>query len=113
MDNAPRYGMDILCLFCYVMFSVCILCDWTTVISLILSLSTQTTQEITLATRMTDIVAHPPFDPDATAGASLAPRWKTWVSDFKTYLVANAITDDTRKCALLLYLAGPRVREIF
>ena len=28
-------------------------------------------------------------------------------------MVANAITDDTRKCALLLYLAGPRVREIF
>ena len=67
----------------------------------------------TLATRMAGVVAHPPLDPDATAGASLAPRWKTWVSDFTTYLVANAITDDTHKRALLLYLAGPRVREIF
>ena len=62
---------------------------------------------------MAGIVAHPPFDPDAMAGASLAPRWKTWVSDFKTCLVANAITDNTRKRALLFYLAGPRVREIF
>ena len=55
----------------------------------------------------------PPFDPDSDIGASVAPRWKTWVADFKTYLVANAITDNKRKKALLLYLAGPRVREIF
>ena len=55
----------------------------------------------------------PLFDPDSDIGASVAPRWKTWVADFKTYLVANAITDNKRKKALLLYLAGPRVREIF
>ena len=55
----------------------------------------------------------PPFDPDSDIGASVAPRWKTWVADFQTYLVANAITDNKRKKALLLYVAGPRVREIF
>ena len=55
----------------------------------------------------------PPFDPDSDIGASVAPRWKTWVADFQTYLVANAITDNKRKKTLLLYLAGPRVREIF
>ena len=55
----------------------------------------------------------PLFDPDSDIGASVAPRWKTWVADFQTYLVANAITDNKRKKALLLYLAGPRVREIF
>ena len=31
----------------------------------------------------------PPFDPDATIGVSVAPRWKTWVSDFSTYLVPS------------------------
>ena len=31
----------------------------------------------------------------------------------RPFVVANAITDDTRKRALLLYQAGPRVREIF
>ena len=75
---------------------------------------TQVTTITTLATRMAGLVAQlPPFDPDATVGASLAPRWKTWVSDFTTYLVANAIDDNKRKRALLLYFAGSRVREIF
>ncbi len=46
-------------------------------------------------------------------GASVAPKWKVWVEDFKTYVVANDITSNKRKRALLLYLAGPRVREIF
>ena len=31
----------------------------------------------------------PPFDPDADVGVSVAPKWKLWVSDFKTFLVAN------------------------
>ena len=55
----------------------------------------------------------PPFDPDADVGASVAPKWKLWVSDFKTFLVANDIKDPKRKRALLLFLAGPRVRDIF
>ena len=53
------------------------------------------------------------FDPDSDTGASVAPRWKIWIADFQTYLVANAITDNKRKKALLLHLAGPRIREIF
>ena len=53
------------------------------------------------------------FNPDAELGASLATRWNTWISDFDMYLVATGISDDTRKRALLLYQAGPRIREIF
>ena len=34
------------------------------------------------------------------------------VEDFEMFLVANGITDTTRKRALLLYQAGPHVREI-
>ena len=55
----------------------------------------------------------PPFDPDADVGASVAPKWKLWVSDFTTFLVAHDITDPKRKRALLLFLTGPRVRDIF
>ncbi|XP_065068993.1 uncharacterized protein LOC135694219 isoform X1 [Rhopilema esculentum] len=55
----------------------------------------------------------PLFDPDAEIGASVGPRWKVWLQDFKTFLVANDITDNKRKQALLLYQAGSRVREIF
>ncbi len=55
----------------------------------------------------------PPFDPDVDIGQNIAPRWKIWIEDFQTYLVANGITDKKRQRALLLYQAGPRVREIF
>ena len=51
----------------------------------------------------------PPFDPD---GANVAHKWKTWLADFKMYLIASNITDKKRQRALLLYQAG-RVREIF
>ena len=55
----------------------------------------------------------PPFDPDLDVGASVGPRWRTWLADFETFVIANDITDDKRKRALLLYQAGSRVREIF
>ena len=55
----------------------------------------------------------PAFNPDAEVGASLATRWKTWVADFDMFLLASGITDPRRKRALLLYQAGPRIREIF
>ena len=55
----------------------------------------------------------PPFDPDADVAASVGPRWRIWLEDFESFVVANGITDDTGKRALLLYQAGPRVREIF
>ncbi|XP_065067305.1 uncharacterized protein K02A2.6-like [Rhopilema esculentum] len=53
------------------------------------------------------------FRPHAEVGASLATRWNDWLDDFEMFLVASGITDNTRKRALLLYQAGPRVREIF
>ena len=54
----------------------------------------------------------PPFS-DAEIGASVGPRWKVWLQDFETFLVATDITDNKCKRALLLYQAGSRVREIF
>ena len=55
----------------------------------------------------------PPFDPDAEIGVNIAPRWHIWLEDFQMYLVATGITDKKKKRALLLYQAGPKVREIF
>ena len=55
----------------------------------------------------------PPFDPGAEIGVNLAPKWKIWLQDFEMYLVASGVTDKKKKKALLLYQAGPRVREIF
>ena len=55
----------------------------------------------------------PEFIPDAELGASLATRWRLWLRDFDTFLLASGITDAKRQKALLLYQAGPRVREIF
>ena len=55
----------------------------------------------------------PPFDPDAEIGVNLAPKWKIWLQDFEMYLVASGVTDNKKQRALLLYQAGPRVREIF
>ena len=55
----------------------------------------------------------PPFDVDAEIGLSLASRWKLWLRDFDTFLLASGITDKKRQRALLLYQAGPQVREIF
>ena len=55
----------------------------------------------------------PEFSPDADLGASLATRWRLWLRDFDTFILASGITDAKRQRALLLYQAGPRVREIF
>ena len=55
----------------------------------------------------------PEFNPDGEVGASLAARWRLWLRDFDTFLIASGIRDATRKRALLLYQAGSRVREIF
>lgn len=82
-------------------------------------------QNTTLATRITTLKYQnttlanslvnpiPPFDPDAEIGTNLAPKWKIWIEDFQMYLVASGITDKKKQPALLLYQAGPRVREIF
>ena len=55
----------------------------------------------------------PEFNPDAETGASIETRWTTWLSDFEMLLLASGITDTKRQRALLLYTAGPRVRETF
>ena len=62
---------------------------------------------------MASISPVPPFDPDGDFGTSMANRWRIWIDDFKTYLLASNIKDNTHKRALLLYQAGPRVQEIF
>ena len=43
----------------------------------------------------------------------LGPRWKAWLKRFETFCVASDIKNTTRKRALLLYLAGPNVMDIF
>ena len=55
----------------------------------------------------------PVFHPEAEVGASLATRWKNWNADFDMFIIASGIIDPKRKRALLLYQAGPRIREIF
>ncbi|CAB4039327.1 Retrovirus-related Pol poly from transposon, partial [Paramuricea clavata] len=59
------------------------------------------------------ITPMPEFCPDAKIGTSLSTRWNNWQSDFEMYITASGITNPKRKRALLLYQAGPRVREIF
>ena len=64
-----------------------------------------------MATRV-DLPPLPQFKP-LTDPSSLGQRWKNWVKQFKTYLVATNITDDKQKRAMLLYQAGPATQEIF
>ena len=45
--------------------------------------------------------------------ATLAQRWITWKAKFELYVTASGISSATQKRALLLHLAGPRVRDIF
>ena len=66
-----------------------------------------------MATAALNLLPLPEFNPDSEVGSSVSKRWETWLKEFSMYVVANGITDDTRKCALLLYMAGSRVREIF
>ena len=55
----------------------------------------------------------PSLDPDTAVGASLATRWKTWLDDFDTFLVASGITDKKQQLALLLYQPCLRISENF
>lgn len=72
----------------------------------------QAVQVVQMAQSVT-IQPMPEFRPDAKVGASLATRWNNWQADFEMFIIASGITDAKRKRALLLYQAGPRVREIF
>ena len=45
--------------------------------------------------------------------SSQGPRWNAWLKRFETFCVASDIKNTTRKRALLLYMAGPNVMDIF
>nr|XP_006822924.1 PREDICTED: uncharacterized protein K02A2.6-like [Saccoglossus kowalevskii] len=60
----------------------------------------------------TALLPFPSF-PVHDESTSIGPRWTKWVKRFETYLVAQGITDDKRKRALLLYSAGGEVADIF
>ncbi|XP_077869380.1 uncharacterized protein LOC144360591 [Saccoglossus kowalevskii] len=51
-----------------------------------------------------------PFNPIPPETATV--RWERWIARFDNYLVAKNITQDARKRALLLHLAGEEVFEI-
>ncbi len=58
-----------------------------------------------------DLPAVPPFSvPDHR---TLAQRWEKWTKSLDYYLRTSGVTDQKRKCAVLLHLAGPDVQEIF
>lgn len=52
------------------------------------------------------------FDPP-TNPASVAQRWKVRIHSFERYVLAVDITNNTRKTALLLNIAGNEVANIF
>src|SRR5208282_6775102 len=53
-----------------------------------------------------------PFVPDADL-TSVAQRWKRWSDRFDNLIIALNVTDNARKKALLLHLAGEVVFDIF
>ena len=64
---------------------------------------------------MADIASIPqisPFIPDSDP-TSVSQRWKRWSDRFDNLLVAMNVTDNARKKALLLHLAGEAVFDIF
>ena len=52
-----------------------------------------------------------PFDTQ-THPLNTGIRWKKWIERFENYVLAAGITEDSRKKALLLHLAGEQVFEI-
>ena len=59
-----------------------------------------------------DLAPFPHFDVH-TEQSNLGPRWKAWLKRFETFCVASDFKNTTRKRALLLYMAGPNVMDIF
>ena len=53
-----------------------------------------------------------PFTPDSDP-TSVAQRWKRWSDRFDNLVVAMNVTDNKRKKALLLHLAGESVFDVF
>ena len=54
----------------------------------------------------------PPFKPKGEP-TSVAQRWEKWIKSFNYFVDASGITNDNRKKALLLHLAGTDTQEIF
>ena len=54
----------------------------------------------------------PPFT-EASDPATAHTAWKRWVTRFDQYLAATDIQEEKRKRALLIYLAGETVADIF
>jgi len=44
---------------------------------------------------------------------SVAQRWKRWVKSFEYFIIASGISNDNRKKAMLLHLAGRETQDIF
>ena len=64
---------------------------------------------------MADLSAIPqiaPFTPDSDP-TSVAQRWKRWSDRFDNLVVAMNVSDNKRKKALLLHLAGESVLDVF
>ena len=64
---------------------------------------------------MADLTTVPqvaPFVPDSDP-TSVSQRWKRWSGRFDNLLVAMNVTNNARKKALLLHLAGDAVFDIF
>lgn len=45
--------------------------------------------------------------------SSLSIRWSKWLKTLELYLLATNVTNAERKCATLLYLAGPDTQEVY
>lgn len=59
-----------------------------------------------------DINRPQPFNPHVDP-SSLGQRWSRWLRNFERFVTASDVTNDLRKKALLLNLAGDDVCEIF
>ena len=59
-----------------------------------------------------DLHAIQPFNPRADH-RNLSATWKLWIKRFQTYLKAANVPEPEQRRALLLYLAGEEVQEIF
>ena len=61
------------------------------------------------------LLLQPPaaFNVEIDGGSFNAERWANRLSDFKNYLKASNIANDSQKVALFLYASGTRVAEIY
>ena len=54
----------------------------------------------------------PPFDTTDEPN-TLWLKWKKWIRSFNLYLAAKGVDSDGQKVALLLYMGGMELQEIF